>query len=544
VIRKSSIQLYIVGGLVIATAAVGGCELVASVDRTRIGATGGASPTGGMGGIGAQGGGGDPQGGGGIGGGGGPVCVPAECPGDTDCQNPACMDDMCIVENETMGATCDDGVSTEAQFCDDAGGCTWECQASTDCPPPGGDPEHTLCDVPNHDCVNELCDNGALDPGNGETDVDCGGTNCAACVNGETCAVDDDCQSNFCNGTTCEACDAHADCEVGEHCDLNATDACVPDVADGLPCPDYGNDQCSSGFCVNEGASGMVCCDEACGGTCRACVAAKTAGTDGVCDLIPAMTDPDAECAQSDASCTGNNCDGASANCQPRPSGTDCRVAANQCDALEECTGVAGQGCPPDANLPNMTPCTDGTFCNGTETCTNGSCGGSSGNPCAGHNVGPNCSDSCNEGADNCTANDMNGTACPNANFCDGAETCNNGNCIDNTDPCPGHNVGPNCNDSCNEAADLCNAADTNGTPCPDSLFCDGAETCSGGSCVDNADPCPGDDVGPSCDDSCDEAADDCLLADAMGTACDEIPGGAAGTCSGNLTEPNCAGDN
>lgn len=47
-----------------------------------------------------------------------------------------------------------------------------------------------------------------------------------------------------------------------------------------------------------------------------------------------------------------------------------------------------------------------------------------------------------------------------------------------------------------------------NGTSCADNLFCNGAETCQGGSCVSGAPPC--DDGNPCTVDSCDEALNTC----------------------------------
>jgi hypothetical protein len=43
------------------------------------------------------------------------------------------------------------------------------------------------------------CDDGILNQD--ETDIDCGGLICLPCVNGDTCAVDDDCMSRDCTGT-------------------------------------------------------------------------------------------------------------------------------------------------------------------------------------------------------------------------------------------------------------------------------------------------------------------------------------------------------
>lgn len=53
----------------------------------------------------------------------------------------------------------------------------------------------------------------------------------------------------------------------------------------------FSNAQCASSFCVDG-----VCCDSSCGGSCQACVTAKTGGPNGTCANIPAGTDPDNEC--------------------------------------------------------------------------------------------------------------------------------------------------------------------------------------------------------------------------------------------------------
>src|SRR5690606_16996352 len=71
---------------------------------------------------------------------------------------------------------------------------------------------------------------------------------------------------------------------------------------------------CLSNNCVDD-----VCCDVACGGSnaddCQACSVAAGSSTNGVCEL--------------------------------RAGGTVCRGAADLCDAVEQCDGVAS-GCPAD----------------------------------------------------------------------------------------------------------------------------------------------------------------------------------------------------
>ncbi|MCP4548051.1 MAG: hypothetical protein GY835_16420, partial [bacterium] len=75
------------------------------------------------------------------------------------------------------------------------------------------------------------------------------------------------------------------------------------------------------------------------------------------------------------------------------------------------------------------------------------------------------------------------------------SESCAGGiGCQGGGDPCPGQ--------YCDEAGDFC--YDCEGDPdCDDGLFCNGAETCAGGSCQAGGDPCPGQ--------SCDEVGDQCV---------------------------------
>ena len=180
----------------------------------------------------------------------------------------------------------------------------------------------------------------------------------------------------------------------------------------------------------------------------------------------------------------------------------------------ESCNEAADNCTAPD---PNGSACNDGLFCDGTDTCNGGTCSAHTGDPCPGPDGDGNCSESCNEAADNCTAPDPNGSACTDGLFCNGSDTCNGGSCSAHTgDPCPGPNGDGNCSESCNEAANNCTAPDPNGSACNDGLFCDGADTCNGGSCAVHAgDPCTG---GPECANTCNEGANNCF--DPGGTAC------------------------
>src|SRR5439155_977727 len=137
------------------------------------------------------------------------------------------------------------------------------------------------------------------------------------------------------------------------------------------------------------------------------------------------------------------------------------------------CTDDACNGSGTCAHTPNTASCDDGFFCNGTDTCSGGTCT-HSGDPCAG---GAECNNTCSEAAHDChtrarTACTHDGNACTD-------DVCSNGAC--------------------------------GGTPilCDNGQFCDGEEACVGGMCHTVV-------AAPSCDDgivcttnTCDPMAND-----------------------------------
>jgi hypothetical protein len=356
---------------------LGGCELIAAVDRSLIDEAtgGGGNPTAGGGGSGATGGGGNPTtggggtgatGGGGDGGGGAPpeCTMPSECPNAPECQTATCNNEMCGVENVASGMTCTTGV------CDGNGACV-ECLKDGDCTAPD------TCDVATNNCVAPGCMNGMM---NGdETDVDCGGS-CNPCANGDMCgASDDNCVSGNCAGGTCAACAGPADCPTDEYCDMGV---CVADKANGAACDaatgDAGGDStCSSGFCETVGGGSKLCCNVACEGDCRSCSNADTGQANGTCADATVGEDPRDQC--SDGDCTTGVC-AAGGTCGVEAAGFDCG-AGPMCmgDALkpqDECnasgTCVAGSPGPCMNNYScDMTSCF--TTCAAQNECAMGS---------------------------------------------------------------------------------------------------------------------------------------------------------------------------
>ncbi|MCP4680503.1 MAG: hypothetical protein GY854_34475 [Deltaproteobacteria bacterium] len=81
--------------------------------------------------------------------------------------------------------------------------------------------------------------------------------------------------------------------------------------------------------------------------------------------------------------------------------------------------------------------CSDGTFCNGTETCVGGACVSSSDNPCVGPDIDTDCHESCDEDAGTCLAYDGEGTLCELDGVGCNVDTCTGGACVYSGISCP-----------------------------------------------------------------------------------------------------------
>jgi len=116
--------------------------------------------------------------------------------------------------------------------------------------------------------------------------------------------------------------------------------------------------------------------------------------------------------------------------------------------------------------------CDNGTFCDGAETCVNGDCAAGTA-PCD-----EAAGETCDEDTDTCVGATCTTDAdCPdNGTFCDGTESCVDGNCESSGNPC---NVAAG--QTCNEATDACDG----GTACTADVDCDDSDACTTDSCVD-----------------------------------------------------------
>ena len=216
-------------------------------------------------------------------------------------------------------------------------------------------------------------------------------------------------------------------------------------------------------------------------------------------------------------------------------------------------TSVMARGLVPIRTT--MRPVDDGVFCNGADSCDGGACVIHAGDPCSG---GTECSDSCNESADNCfdlsgggcsddgnvctddvcdgagtCTHPNNSASCDDGVFCNGPDTCLLGACsIHDGDPCTG---GGQCNDLCNEGAGNC--ADSAGTVCDDGSVCTVNDQCDGNGACSAGTPLNCDDGDFCTDDSCD-VQNGCQNVFNGNQGCNPIYVSPSGTGNGTAASP------
>lgn len=224
------------------------------------------------------------------GGGGAGGCVDAAtCPDvDTACRRRACTAGVCgfadtpagtvlgaQTEGDCQTAVCDGAgavtsVADDLDEPDDDNECTHDlCQAGVPAhlPEDAGAacaaPTGTLCDgagacvecLDAADCASGVCAQSACVPAqcndhvkNGdETDTDCGGPSCNACLAGKACALGADCVSLVCTGAVCQPATCADGAKNGDETDADCGGSCAG-CALGSPC--FIGGDCASGLCT------------------------------------------------------------------------------------------------------------------------------------------------------------------------------------------------------------------------------------------------------------------------------------------------------
>lgn len=468
-----------------------------------------------------------------------------ECVNDADCPDDGllCTVAVCDPKTHTCGHVPHDSVCDDGLFCNGGETCsgeTGECVPGTEpCVLP------LLCDEAGDRCVNclddshcddslvctgvETCVDGSCVPGTPpegccKTDAECdNGTICDGletcvdntCVPGMPldCADSNDCTFDMCDpelgcsnpdkpaasacGDPAESICNHADTCNGEGVCQSNIEPNGTSCSDGIVC--NGAEVCEAGVCM-EGEPIPDCCDtdddcddhDICNGF-ETCVDGGCGeGTPLVCD----DEDP----------CTTESCHPIF-GCQIAAAleGTPCgNPNGTLCDLPDTCDGEGA--CR--ANLQsNGTPCSDGVVCNGMETCQSFVC--TPGEPIPGCcKVDEDCDNQnvC-DGAEHCIGNICtsgtplnceDGNDCT-INVCDAVLGCLPATLVSEGAPC-GSQRDTFCDDpnTCSAGGECLPNHAPNGTPCPDGLFCNGAEACQDGVCA------PGEPIPDCCDTNAD----------------------------------------
>ena len=225
-----------------------------------------------------------------------------------------------------------------------------------------------------------------------ETDVDCGGTKCPACVVGKKCLAGTDCTTAVCMSSTCSVASCGDGVKNASETDVDCGGGQCPVCGDGKLCAQASD--CSSGVCMNGMCQSASCGDhvknasetdvDCGGGTCPACADGK--GCKAASDCV-------------DGVCTGGVCQA--------PSCSD--IVKNGTETDVDCGGSC------------TTPCANGKMCKVPGDCASGVC---TGGVCA----APACTDGVKNG--NETDVDCGGGTCPG---CRSGKNCNSSSdCLGN----------------------------------------------------------------------------------------------------------------
>ncbi|MGE3631441.1 MAG: hypothetical protein AB7P00_16155, partial [Sandaracinaceae bacterium] len=293
-----------------------------------------------------------------------------------------------------------------------------------------------------------------------ETDVDCGGTACGPCDDGDMCGVAGDCVSMVCTANVCVATSCTDGVMNGDETDVDCGGSCAG-CGDGAMCAM--SDDCGSLVCVGNLCQAATCTDGVlngaetdldCGGPlCVPCVDGDACALardcdSGVCTALvcaaPTCSDGVQNGGEADVDC--------GPGCSPCANGSMCTApahcASGVCDSgtcvAPTCTDGALNGTETDLDCggPSCAPCANGLMCvMGSRDCVSGVC---TGGTCA----APTCGDGVRNGAE--TDVDCGGSgACPRCGHglaCAAATDCSTAGCVGMTcvdGPTAGFTISP-----------------------------------------------------------------------------------------------------
>ncbi|HYD03199.1 MAG TPA: hypothetical protein VEC16_02770 [Alphaproteobacteria bacterium] len=157
----------------------------------------------------------------------------------------------CTLGPSSGSGLCTNGVKDSSESDIDCGGSCGACALDKTCIT-NGDCTSEKCTLGK--CVVNTCKNTIFDAGFGETDVDCGGTECDGCAVGKKCSTGTDCESGYCVDQLCaeDPC-SNGLLDVGE-ADVDCGGSCVLCSA-GSSCTL--DEDCSTGLCEEGICAGL-----------------------------------------------------------------------------------------------------------------------------------------------------------------------------------------------------------------------------------------------------------------------------------------------
>lgn len=357
------------------------------------------------------------------------LCTRVELPTGTSCADadPCNGAEFCSGGFCRAGTpvACNDNNPCTADVCSPLGGCT---------PVPLAD--GTSCDDGNACNGIEICAAGACQPGLP-----------VACNDGNPC-TSDGCQPS--------------------------TGACLfSALPNATPCPDgdlCDGETCQNGACLPGRA--VVCPSDADG---NACTAPRCDPTTGACveaRLADGASCPDDNACNGTETCRDGQCSGRGTALHCADDGNPCTREA--CDPAWGCVHLAAA---------DGTSCADANLCDGTETCVAGQC--RRGSPLACDDGNACTIDACIAAAGCVNLAAPDGSACSDSDQCNGPEVCRAGRCVSANQPLEcADDLNPCTRELCDPTWGCVRVNVPNGTACPDANPCNGAEVCREGVCA------------------------------------------------------------
>ncbi len=362
-----------------------------------------------------------------------PCTLDSQCPNGSYCSNGTCKTRKLVGTGCAANGECALGFCSPDGVCCTAA-CAGACQACTKALT--GQPDGTCASTqlgldPRNDCSTDAastCGHDGTCDGKGgchfyDSSTSCNASSCSgstftpgsSCDGAGHCVATGaamSCGSAACATTGCKGtCAADSDCAMGSYC-IVASGTCAAKKVNGTSCG--AANECTYNACVDG-----VCCESACPGLCYACSKAKNGATSGSCLPIAAGTDPDNECASSNASTCGQDgtCDGNGA-CRLWMTGTQCLASACNASGNFVASSTCSQGA---CRTPAASVC-GSAACDATNGCKT-TC--ASNQDCVGATY-------CNTTTKTCTAQKALGTACGAAGECS-SNDCVDGVCCNTT---------------------------------------------------------------------------------------------------------------